>query len=75
MNFFSSKSGILMTAVILILTILCVVLGYTAIGNSNKYKDLESQIEQLNSDNTNLSDKMSSAEQENSSLKSSSNSI
>lgn len=71
MNFFSSKSGILMTAVILILTILCVVLGYTAIGNSNKYKDLESQIEQLNSDNTNLSDKMSSAEQENSSLKSS----
>lgn len=71
MNFFSSKSSIIMTSVLVVLALLCVILGVTAIGGNNKYKDLESQLEQKNFENSQMSDKLSSAEQENESLKSS----
>lgn len=71
MNFLNSKSGIVMTAIVLVLAILCVILGITAVSGNSKYKDLESQIEQKNSENGQMSDKLSSAEEENASLKSS----
>ena len=71
MNFFKSKTNLILTAIIVILVVACSILGYNSVSHSSGYSKLSSELEQKDKTNSEITERLSSAEEANSSLKAS----